>query len=302
MAFGNEKCMEIVENVCPYCGEKLLMNKRSFANHIRWCKSNPKYEEIKQSTISKIKETTHKEIKKRKCNCVVCGKKYEIECNDNTFNKGNYKKTCSKECAAKLSFINCDKILKNNKISNTITNNNIQTGNYKEKYIKVCPYCNKKFTTHKQNQICCSVKCASYYKYLKNTQISDKYLVKVYKRLCNFTFALNSYPQEFDFSLIEKYGWYNAKNHGNNLNGVSRDHIYSQNKGFENLIDPYIISHPANCQLLRHNDNISKYTKCEILLEDLIEKIAQWNNKYGEYPNNIDYSLFNKLNIEFKTI
>ena len=293
---------EIVENICPYCGEHLMMNKKTFANHVRWCKLNPKYEENRNKTILKIKEkTTHKRLKYI-CKCKVCGNEYEITTTENQYNKGNYKKTCSKECAAKLSFINCDKILKNNKISNTIKNNNIQSGNYKEKYIKVCPYCNKKFTTYKQNQICCSVKCASYYKYLNNTQISDKYLINVYKRLCSFTFALNSYPQEFDFSLIEKYGWYKAKNHGNNLNGVSRDHIYSQNKGFENLIDPYIISHPANCQLLQHTDNASKYDKCEISLEDLIKKIIQWNNKYGEYPNNIDYSLFNKLNIEFKTI
>lgn len=86
------------------------------------------------------------------------------------------------------------------------------------------------------------------------------------------------------------------------MNGVSRDHIYSRNKGFENLIDPYIISHPANCKLLRHNDNISKHDKCGISFEELVEKIKNWNNKYGEYPNKIDYTIFNNNEIKFKTL
>ena len=43
--FGNNTCKEIVENVCPYCQEHLIMNKRSFANHVGWCKQNTKYYE-----------------------------------------------------------------------------------------------------------------------------------------------------------------------------------------------------------------------------------------------------------------
>ena len=284
---------EIVENICPYCGEHLIMNKKTFANHVRWCKLNPKYEENRNKTILKIKEkTTHTRLKYI-CKCEVCGNEYEIITTENQYNKGNYKKTCSKECSHKLSYKNSNTEQRNDKISKSLT---------KERYKKICPYCGNEFETLKKNQSCCCDICGKKYRYIKNRDITKDFLIKRYKQLCSFTFALNSYPQEFDFSLIEKYGWYKAKNHGNNLNGVSRDHIYSQNKGFENLIDPYIISHPANCQLLQHNNNISKHDKCEISLEDLIEKIIQWNNNYGEYPNNIDYSLFNKLNIEFKTI
>jgi hypothetical protein len=130
--------------------------------------------------------------------------------------------------------------------------------------------------------------------------MTNKFLRKYYKKLCGFNFSLNSYPEEFDFSLIEKYGWYKAKNRGDNLNGISRDHIYSRDKGFENLIDPYIISHPANCQLLKHNDNASKNRECGIKIEELIEKIKMWNQKYGEYPNTIDYKIFENSNITFK--
>lgn len=35
--------LPIVENICPYCECHLLMNKKVFANHVRWCKSNPKF-------------------------------------------------------------------------------------------------------------------------------------------------------------------------------------------------------------------------------------------------------------------
>lgn len=47
-------------------------------------------------------------------------------------------------------------------------------------------------------------------------------------------------------------------------------------EGFINKIDPEIISHPANCMLLRHNDNVSKGKKCGITLDELIDKIKNW--------------------------
>lgn len=85
----------------------------------------------------------------------------------------------------------------------------------------------------------------------------------------------------FDFSIIEKYGWYSPSNKRNNLGGVSRDHIYSVMEGFKNNIDSKILSHPANCQLMIHNDNISKGNKSSITLEELLEKIKEWDKKYG---------------------
>ena len=51
--------------------------------------------------------------------------------------------------------------------------------------------------------------------------------------------------------------------------------------GYENNIDPKIISHPANCMLLRHNDNVSKHKKCSLALAQLLEKIQIWDIKYG---------------------
>lgn len=286
MPFGNEKCKDIVENVCPYCGKILLMNKRSFANHVRWCKSNPKYQEIKNSTISKLK--SHKSVRNTyTVNCKVCHKEYVVICTEKEFINKKFRHTCSSNCAHQLTVKNTDIDNKNHNISKHYKNL------IKEDYKKVCPYCNKEFTTRKKNKIYCCQSCASKFRY-KDSDIRRKY-----RNACSFLFSLNDFPQEFDFSLIEKYGWYKAKNHGNNLNGISRDHKVSVNFGFANLIDPYIISHPANCNLLCHSDNVSKHKNCSITMEELLDNIKSWHEKYGIYENKIDYTTFDKKSINF---
>ena len=104
--------------------------------------------------------------------------------------------------------------------------------------------------------------------------------IKRYREACKFKFSLNWFPLEFDFDLIKKYGWYKAKNHGNNLNGVSRDHMYSIMDGYINRVDPKILSHPANCKLMLHRDNSSKRNKSSITLEELKKRIDSWDKKY----------------------
>lgn len=103
---------------------------------------------------------------------------------------------------------------------------------------------------------------------------------QAYKQDCKFNFNLNSFPKEFNFELIKTYGWYKAKNKGNNMNGVSRDHMYSIKDGFKNNIDPMLISHPANCKLILQRENAIKNTKSSITLLELKNKIQAWNLKY----------------------
>lgn len=102
-----------------------------------------------------------------------------------------------------------------------------------------------------------------------------------YRGDCSFRFNLADYPEEFDFDLIVKHGWYRAKNHGDNPNGVSRDHMVSVRYGFDHGVDPKIISHPANCRLMQHRANVSKLMKCSITLQELNQRISDWNLKYG---------------------
>ena len=311
MAFGNENCKEIVENICPYCNEHLLMNKRSFANHVRWCKKNPKYEQILNSTRRHISKTLndvylkkHGQSKEFHVNCYKCGKDFIVKEYENYFPiKEKY--FCSQKCANTHELSQETK----QKIRQSIINYNYKINlNYKgpieDQPFKTCPVCGKEF---KSNSECCSNSCARKYNlYKKIPEIlqleNNKRIIeikKLYKRYCQFHFSLNQYPDEFDFELIKNFGWYKAKNKGNNLNGVSRDHKYSCNEAFKKLIDPYIISHPANCQLLQHNENVSKLDNCSISLNELKNNIKEWNKKYGEYPNKIDYTLFENLNIKF---
>lgn len=102
-----------------------------------------------------------------------------------------------------------------------------------------------------------------------------------YKADAQFTFNLSDFPDEFNFDLIREYGWYKPKNRGNNIGGVSRDHIFSVKEGFEKGVDPKLISHPANCRLMIHSKNISKNKRSDISLSELKEKISSWNSKYG---------------------
>lgn len=313
MAFGNENCKEIVENICPYCNEHLLMNKRTFANHVRWCKKNPKYEQIlkltKENVSIKLKEhykQIHGQLKEFHVNCYKCGNDFIVNEYENDFpTKEKY--FCSEHCAKSHIFTDETK----EKIRQGIIKYNYKINpNYNgliKEQIHICQVCGKEYKG--KSKYCsksCSRKHNLYLKIPKILQLQDNKRIeeikKIYKRYCQFQFALNKYPEEFDFSLIEKFGWYKAKNHGNNLNGISRDHKYSCQEAFKKLIDPYLISHPANCQLLQHNQNISKLDKCSITLEELKNNIEQWNIKYGEYPNKIDYKLFENLNIKFNYI
>jgi predicted transcriptional regulator len=103
----------------------------------------------------------------------------------------------------------------------------------------------------------------------------------IYKNLCEFKFNVYDYPEYFNLDLIKKYGWYRAKNNGNNLFGVSRDHMYSISEGFKKGIDPYYISHPVNCELILQSDNSKKRTKCSITLNILKQAAQDWDNKTG---------------------
>lgn len=111
----------------------------------------------------------------------------------------------------------------------------------------------------------------------------------VYSFNCRFDFPLSKFVELFDFELIKKHGWYKAKNKGNNLCGVSRDHKFSITSGFKNKIDPLLMKHPCNCQLLLHKDNQKKRHNCSISLEQLIKEVIAFEKKYNYCPEVLTY-------------
>ena len=95
---------------------------------------------------------------------------------------------------------------------------------------------------------------------------------ELYYRQCQFSFGFR-YPQIQGYNLIKQYGIFSPTS---NIDGVSRDHIISIIYGWENKIPPEMISHPANCQIVRHIDNIRKSTRCSITVEELANRIKLW--------------------------
>ncbi len=204
-------------------------------------------------------------------NCKLCGKLLPYEKRNNKF--------CSKKCSVK--YINSNREIYGFNLSadglkGIINSNKKKLQKAINKYLenpKYCKRCNEILKYDKRNHTYCSKKCA-----YPNLNING---LQNYRIKCRFKFNLSDYPDEFKFDLIKERGWYSAANRGNNLYGVSRDHIYSVKDGFDNNIDPAIIAHPANCKLILHSENVSKYTKSNITLKELINKIDKWNKKYG---------------------
>lgn len=137
--------------------------------------------------------------------------------------------------------------------------------------------CTVAFTPRKRSHVFCSRSCANAG---RKTKSADT--LRAYRAAASFRFALNEFPDEFDFALVEQLGWYSAANHGGNLGGVSRDHIVSVKFGFEHGVDPTVIAHPANCRLIAQNENASKHSRSSLTLEELQQRIVEWNERHRQ--------------------
>lgn len=196
-------------------------------------------------------------------------KKCKLEkCNEDIPYDNRSSEYCSKGCSG----LNVNKNRKGIKhdMSKMIENNT------KVYYLnpKKCKMCNNILLYNDRNLKYCSNECRVQYRR------KDANLLRCYRIDCNFKFSLNDYPDEFDFSLIEKYGWYSPTNKKNNLDGVSRDHMFSIKEGFEQGIDPKLLSHPANCKLMIHNENVSKNKTSSISIIELLQRIETFDKKY----------------------
>ena len=78
-------------------------------------------------------------------------------------------------------------------------------------------------------------------------------------------------------ALLTQYGVFNTRDN-KNATGCVRDHLLSRRYGFDNNIDPEIISHPANCEIVLHTENVRRARTNDnlITLEELLERIENW--------------------------
>ena len=269
------------DRTCQHC-KNLFPNEegRVFANHVRWCSKNKTNGDKGVSKRELTRQVLYLEkvgeVKEFTMSCDKCQKQFSVREREKLHpEKEIY--FCSRSCANSRGPRSEDfKQKVREKLSGRII---------AERITKTCQGCNVEFVVNSNHphQKCCSVECSKKIRYAH----LDKTGLKYYRRLCSFNFNLADFPDEFDFRLIEQHGWYKATNRGNNLGGVSRDHIVSVKYGFENKIDPEIISHPANCRLLVHNENVSKGEDCGMSIEQLKQKIVEWNKKYNFTPKSL---------------
>lgn len=247
---------------CDICGFE-TENGKVMSNHKRWKHSGVSFSEEARQRMHRKKPRVIREVV-----CASCGLRFSVEEPEEAPPKEKY--FCSRSCANRREYTSERKAA----LEQTIRNK----GQQFHQTVKACEICGKEFVS--RNRTCskiCGIKLAQKVKDSKKS-LAEK---RVYRLACNFRFALNSYPEEFDFALVKEHGWYRAPNQGGDGSGVSRDHMVSVDYGWKHQIDPAIIRHPANCRLMIHSDNFKKGIECSISLEELQLRIAEWDKKYG---------------------
>lgn len=265
--------MPFNDYTCNFCSEEFKQVKAgSFANHKRWCKKNPRFEEILKSTVQKLNECGNKRQEERELAKV--NKTFECEKCAGIFTRlllpNEHARFCTISCA-------------NSKIRSNETKDKLRKANLIYENVN-CVICNKNNDVNprhlRQNKLCsedCYTELKEQRKKERQKNLTEK---QIYKHACSFNFSVYKFPDEFELNLIEKHGWYKPRNRGDNLTGITRDHMLSRTFGFENNIPIEHIKHPANCQLLVHGDNISKGKKSSISYQELLQRIDRWDKKY----------------------
>lgn len=116
-------------------------------------------------------------------------------------------------------------------------------------------------------------------KYLPTKTDREKYYAE-----CEFNFPDDLLPYTKSSHLIGQHPWYNP--HFPKENGLTKDHMISKSYGYWHNIDSYLISHPANCEIMLKDINSSKNDSCSITVNELIERVEWWNE-------NIIHKIFN---------
>lgn len=82
-------------SICQYCNREFSADEcKSFAGHVVTCKFNPKWEVTKE----KIRQSRTQVRQEFEVLC-KCGNKFVVETTQNNFDRGKYRKNCSRSCA-----------------------------------------------------------------------------------------------------------------------------------------------------------------------------------------------------------
>lgn len=218
------------------------------------------------------------------CNTALTGNKQNMFCNQSCAAKYN-NKTKSKENIAKqkASLANTIEAKKQyNDVECVSCSTMFKTANTKQ---NICDTCSERYSTAKRQRISlnvqhcatCGVRRVSHGRF-QHVDCPHCRSILEFRSVCSFSFDIRKYPNELDLELLSEHGMFHPKR---NPQGVSRDHMYSVYDGHINKVDPEIIKHPANCQLMLQSDNTRKHGLSSITLEQLFERIRKWNETYN---------------------
>ncbi len=195
--------------------------------------------------------------------------------------KNKKNKFCSKSCAATFNNINRDTPAKSLKLIPCISCNELNSvSSFITQY--KCEFCKNNKPLFSRVYINNCYHCGTS---IKNIQSKKKYcnscnsLYSDYGRVpYYFKFNIFDYPELFNLDLIKQHGYFsNGKNNSKiNIGGASRDHKISISTAIKNNYDPFYISHPLNCEVMLHNDNIRKNSKSSIEYSELIKIVDEY--------------------------
>lgn len=181
-------------SICKYCGKEF--SEHGIFNHIKFCSSNPnsKFEDreyLKQNGVRTCKIIADRKQKEKELDeatrkdrifiCPKCGKEFSLSLTDKEFEKGKYRKYCSRACANSRIHSEETKKKIGTSITKTIYDPNYIKPDSNKRTIKIytCKVCNSEYTYNIAKGKFCSDKCYQYYMTHKTDFLSKEALEKM---------------------------------------------------------------------------------------------------------------------------
>lgn len=246
-------------NTCFIC-------KKSYTNGIGICCSRQCHN--KRINTRSRDNDRHVLLKKQKIVEYESNPKLCKHCNQPLTWNQRTNKFCSSSCSATTSNLNRDpKFIEKQKISilNTIIDKGVKKLSHCKVKFSLCATCNSAFRVKSNQKLYCSSNC----RFSSN--------VKTYRRACKFKISKTLHPELFKTQLLEQYGWYRAANHpkGYNPKGATWDHLFRVEDGYKLSVDPAVMSHPANAEMISWEENFARKTSI-ITYDELLSRINKW--------------------------
>lgn len=191
------------------------------------------------------------------------------ECNIEFSSRDKYKQFCNQSCAAKYN--NRTRSIESRQKQKDSIRKTLKSDERLFYFGEFKNYCKVTFV----NCILCDAAIRKVSKSSIYCKSCKKEKILPYRRACKFKFTELTNPELYNQDLINKHGWYKPGNSKNpNLSGLTWDHLFKIEDGFKLGIDPEIMSHPANAELITWSENYSRHLRgSSITYEELLQRI-----------------------------